>query len=82
MKDEDLLIGTAIGYMLKVIKSQRPITKFKDEFNSIKHGNFYDFIKSIKEPIPEMVVYSKGVIEVNQKSMMKIPLHYLKLDHV
>ena len=65
MKEEKLLIGFTIGYLLKVMKSGKRISKFHDEFSSVRHGNYYDFINLIKEQIPEMVVYNKGHIEVN-----------------
>lgn len=65
MPKEILLIGVAVGYMLKVLKSQKIISKFHKEFAAIRHGNYFDFINLIKEPIPEMVVYKNGQIEVN-----------------
>lgn len=67
MNEERILIGCVVGYMLKVLKSGKDILKFKDEFDSIRHGNYYDFINLIKGQIPEMVVYNKGQIEVNPK---------------
>ena len=65
MKNNYLVIGFVVGYMLKVMKSNITISKFKKEFASIRHGNYIEFINSIDEPIPEMVVYEKGQIEVN-----------------
>lgn len=65
MKNKMLHVGLTVGYMLKVMKSEKKISKFSKEFAAIRHGDYFDFINQLKEPIPEMVVYSEGRIEVN-----------------
>ena len=65
MKKQQLIIGIVVGYMLKVIKAHKKEIKFKQEFASIRHGNYPEFIALVKGSIPEMVVYRSGDIEVN-----------------
>ncbi len=65
MKKEFLWIGLTVGYMLKVMKAGNQISIFKNEFSAIRHGNYSEFINLINEPIPEMVAYKNGAIEVN-----------------
>ncbi|MGZ2369600.1 hypothetical protein ACXR6G_07420 [Ancylomarina sp. YFZ004] len=66
MKKERLWIGLGIGYMLKVMKSNIKISKYHKEFASIRHGNYYEFINLIKEPIAEMIMSNeRGEIIVN-----------------
>ena len=65
MQNNKLLIGLTVGYMLKVMKAQKNISKFRKEFAAIRHGDYFDFINQLKEPIPKMVVYNEGHIEVN-----------------
>ncbi len=55
---EKLIIQVTCGYMLKAIKFDIDISKFKREFSAIRHGNYYEFIELIKSPIPTVVVYS------------------------
>lgn len=68
MKNEKIIIGLTVGYMLKVMKAQKDLSKFRNEFACIRHGNYHEFIKLLKAPVPEMVVYIKGVIETNPES--------------
>ncbi|MCY1722398.1 hypothetical protein OU798_18765 [Prolixibacteraceae bacterium Z1-6] len=65
MEKEYLIVGLTVGYMLKVMKSKKTISKFKEEFAAIRHGDYVEFINLINEPIPEMVVHERGKIEVN-----------------
>ena len=46
--------------MLKVIRSGKDTSKFKNEFNAIKHGNYKEFIDLIGGYTPTMVIYSDG----------------------
>ncbi len=62
-KDHVLLISNAIGYMLKVIRAQRNINKYRKEFNAIKHGDYDEFLDLIREPNPFMVQCSHGVVK-------------------
>ncbi|MBL7901611.1 MAG: hypothetical protein JNK73_06425 [Bacteroidia bacterium] len=57
-----LIIEPTVGYMLKVIKSGKTITKFKNEFAAIRHGNYFEFLNMVKGPIPFMVTYNAGNI--------------------
>jgi hypothetical protein len=45
--ERPLIIEVVIGYMLKVWKSQKKITKYKNEFNAIRHGDYFEFINLI-----------------------------------
>jgi hypothetical protein len=68
MNDKILIIEVAVGYMLKVIKVGKPITKYKTEFASIRHGNYFEFINLIKGPLPFMVTYQDGNVFVDDKN--------------
>lgn len=59
---ERLIISVTVGYMLKVLKANKKIKKFKDEFAAIRHGDYIEFIKLVKGEIPFLVVYNEGVI--------------------
>jgi hypothetical protein len=59
---EILIIEATVGYMLKVLKSRKTITHFKDEFGHIRHGNYLDFLNLVQGPIPEMVTYYAGQV--------------------
>ena len=58
-----LIIDIVVGYMIKVLKSGTPIVAFRNEFAAIRHGNYYDFINFVGEPIPFMITYNNGVIQ-------------------
>ncbi|GAK76280.1 hypothetical protein [Nonlabens ulvanivorans] len=62
MKELIIPFATAVGYMLKVLKSNVKIDKFNPEFKMIRHGNYFEFINSVKGEIPHSVVYNKGKI--------------------
>jgi hypothetical protein len=68
MKAKTLIIEPTVGFMLKVMKSGTVIRKFKREFASIRHGNYFEFVKLIKGKVPQVVVYRAGTISV-EKSM-------------
>jgi len=63
MKELILPFATTVGYMLKVLKSDVKIDKFNTEFKMIRHGNYFEFITSVKGEVPHTVVYDKGVIK-------------------
>ncbi len=67
MKEQQFIIGITVGYMLKVMKARKNKLKFRNEFASIRHGNFPKFISLVNGSIPEMVLYNRGNIEVNPK---------------
>jgi hypothetical protein len=62
-----LIIGLVNGYMLKVWKAKKEITKYKSEFNAIRHGNYFEFINLIKEPISFLVINKSGVVSTDTK---------------
>lgn len=65
----DLKISHVVGYMLKVLKNKLQDGKYKQEFASIRHGNYNEFIGLVNAGLPEMVIYSNGKIKVNPKSI-------------
>lgn len=65
---EILIIEVTVGYMLKVLKSGKLIGAYKKEFASIRHGNYYDFITLIGEPIPFMITYNHGIIRTETEA--------------
>jgi len=67
MKEEKYIIGIVVGYVLKIMKACKIEAKFKEEFASIRHGNYPKFINLVKGDIPEMILYNHGEIEVNPK---------------
>jgi len=63
MKELIVPFSTTVGYMLKVLKSNIEIDNFNEEFKMIRHGNYFEFINSIKGEVPFTVVYQKGEIK-------------------
>ena len=63
-----LTIEVAVGYMLKVLKNQQRITKYQNEFNAIKHGDYKTFLSLIDGGIPPMVVYNNGRIKYEENN--------------
>ena len=57
------MIEVVVGYMLKVMKSNRPIIKHREAFNKIRHGDYDNFIKVVNGTIPPIVIYKNGVIK-------------------
>jgi hypothetical protein len=57
-----LVIDEAVGYMLKVMRSGTAITKYKDEFNAIRHGDYDEFISLVKGEKPIMIVWQEGTL--------------------
>jgi hypothetical protein len=62
MKELIIPFATTVGYMLKILKSNAKIDKFNPEFKMIRHGNYFEFINSVKGEVPHTVVYNKGKI--------------------
>lgn len=60
---EKTIIQVVVGNMIKVMKSGKPIIKYREAFNKIRHGDYDNFIKIIDEPIPTIVIYNSGVIK-------------------
>ena len=61
------MIEATVGYMLKVLKSGLQLTSYKNEFSAIRHGDFYEFINLIGEPIPFMISWKHGVISTEKR---------------
>lgn len=55
-EDHETIIAFTIGYMLKVLKNQKNISDVKFEFNSIRHGNYNEFIRLIDVELPILVI--------------------------
>lgn len=66
--ERPLIIEVVIGYMLKVWKAQKKIIKYKDEFNAIRHGDYFEFINLINEPFEPFVSYKNGVVSLETES--------------
>jgi hypothetical protein len=49
-----------VAYMLKVLKSGKEVTSYKNEFNAIRHGDYLEFINIVREPIPFMAIWKDG----------------------
>ena len=56
------IMENVVGYVLKVIKSGRRITNYKDEFNAIKHGDYAEFLKLVNGSLPMMIKWNNGII--------------------
>jgi hypothetical protein len=83
MTEEKLIYDFVVGYMLKVIKSKAKITKYKSEFNAIKHGDYISFINLIGVGIPKnIVVLKEGEIipTENQMEMKNADFLFLLLS--
>lgn len=63
MKELIIPFATTVGYMLKVLKSDIKIDEFNSEFKMIRHGNYFEFINSVKGEVPHTAVYQKGEIK-------------------
>jgi hypothetical protein len=63
MKELIIPFATTVGYMLKVLKSDVKIHEFNSEFKMIRHGDYFEFINSVKGEVPHSVVYNKGEIK-------------------
>lgn len=51
-----LVIGVAVGYMLKVLKAKKDTSPFKAQFDAIRHGDYIEFINLMGGKIPFMAV--------------------------
>lgn len=85
MTKEKLIYDFVIGYMLKVIKSKTEITKYKKEFNAIKHGDYVCFINLINIGIPDDIIVAKeGEVEListeKQMEMKNVDFLFLLLS--
>lgn len=58
MKNKKLIISVVVGYMLKLLKNNVNINKYKEEFAAIRHGNYDEFIQLVGGEKPFMVAYN------------------------
>ena len=80
MNEEKLIYDVVVGYMLKVIKSGALITKFKPEFNAIKHGDYVTFITLIDIGIPsDVVVLNDGNLVPTEQQLQLKNVDFLSL---
>jgi hypothetical protein len=63
-----LMVEFAVGYMLKVLKNEKRITEYKNEFNAIKHCDYKTFLSLIDSEIPPMVIYNNGRIRAEENN--------------
>lgn len=57
-----IIAQVVIGYMYKVLKNEKDISKFKKEFEAIRHGNYSEFVDLIGNKINLIVSFNSGVI--------------------
>ncbi|MEO0037975.1 MAG: hypothetical protein RIQ59_1186 [Bacteroidota bacterium] len=69
--ERPFIIEVVIGYMLKVWKAKKKITKFKHEFNAIRHGDYFEFINLINKPFIPFVSYKNGILSLETESNKK-----------
>ena len=74
----NLIIGIVVGYMYKVQKNKLPITKFKEHFAAVRHGDYIEFLNLINKKIYFIVVYNKGTID-NNVSINEEDFDFLKI---
>lgn len=80
MSEEKLIYDVVVGYMLKVIKSGAVITKFKLEFNAIKHGDYVTFISLINIGIPsDIIVLNEGNFVSTEQQLQLKNVDFLSL---
>jgi hypothetical protein len=63
-----LIIGPTVGYMLKVLKSKKKITAYKDEFDAIRHGDYKSFLSLVGGKVPFIVIYNNGKIHSEENN--------------
>ena len=74
MNTEKLIYDKVVGYMLKIIKSGVKITRFKNKFNAIKHGDYVCFIELLEVGIPDDIIVNKigeGIIPTEKQLEQK-----------
>lgn len=57
-----IIAQVVIGYMYKVLKNEKDISKFKNEFAAIRHGDYSEFLDLIGEEIDFIITYNNGLI--------------------
>jgi len=62
-----LIAQVVIGYMYKVLKNNIDTSKFKEEFASIRHGDYSNFLNLIGDEIDYVASSINGVINTDTK---------------
>lgn len=57
-----IIAQVVIGYMYKVLKNEKEITRFKKEFAAIRHGDYIEFLDLIGDEIDFIISYNNGAI--------------------
>ena len=80
MEKDILYVNVAVGYMLKVLKSNNVISKYNNEFKNIRHGNYGVFIDMVDGEIPYIREWNNGIIsEPITKKTVKTKCDFTKL---
>jgi hypothetical protein len=59
-----IIAQVVIGYMYKVMKNEKDISKFNNEFAAIRHGDYIEFLDLIGDEIDFIVTYNNGLINI------------------
>lgn len=62
-----LLVEIVVGYMYKVQKNKFDTSRFRNEYASIRHGNYFQFFNQIQKETPFCVAYENGQIKTDAK---------------
>ena len=60
-----IIAQVVIGYMYKVMKNEKDISKYNSEFAAIRHGDYSEFLDLIGEEINFIVTYNNGSINTD-----------------
>lgn len=67
-----------IGNVLKILKKRGKEQEFKQEFEAIRHGDYFEFVNLIKGEIPFVIVYQVGEVTTHNE-MRDTDFDYLAL---
>jgi hypothetical protein len=76
-----LLVEIVVGYMYKVQKNKLDTSLFRNEFASIRHGNYFQFFNQIQKEIDFIVTYENGQIKTDTK-VQKNEITFVALNKV
>jgi hypothetical protein len=60
-----IIAQVVIGYMYKVMKNEKDISKYNSEFTAIRHGDYSEFLDLISEEIDFIVTFNNGSINTD-----------------
>lgn len=72
------IFQVVIGNVLKVMKKDFSSSPFMGEFNAIRHGDYWCFVKLVQGNIPPVVVYNKGHVSFHEE-LFQTDFDYLAL---